>query len=158
MRFVLDLGWAHHILRLMVLGNFALLAGIDPQAMTDWFWYMFVDGYDWVMVPNVIGMTLHADGGLVGTKPYAASANYINKMSNFCASCRYDPKQTFGDDACPYNALYWDFLARNERRFSQYPRMALPLRNWRAKDDAWKASVRARAAALREKLRASERF
>ena len=158
MRFVLELGWAHHILRLMVLGNFALLSGIEPQAMTDWFWYMFVDGYDWVMVPNVVGMTLHADGGVVGTKPYAASANYISKMSNYCRSCRYDSKKTVGDDACPYNALYWDFLARNERRFSQNPRMALPLRNWRAKDGAWRAAVRARAAALRQKVRASERF
>ena len=158
MRFVLELGWTHHILRLMVLGNFALLAGIEPQAMTDWFWYMFVDGYDWVMVPNVIGMTLHADGGLVGTKPYAGSANYINKMSNFCATCRYDPKKAVGDDACPFNALYWDFMARNGRRFAQNPRMALPMKNWRAKDDAWKAAVRARAGLLLEKVRSKERF
>ncbi len=158
MHAVLELGWAHHILRLMVLGNFALLAGIDPQAMTDWFWYMFVDGYDWVMVPNVIGMTLHADGGVVGTKPYAGSANYINKMSNFCGTCRYDPKAVVGDDACPYNALYWDFMARNERRFAKNRRMTLPLRNWRAKDATRQAAVRARAAALREKLRRTERF
>ena len=134
MRFVLDLGWTHHILRLMVLGNFALLSGVEPQALTDWFWEMFVDGYDWVMAPNVIGMTLHADGGFVGTKPYAASANYINKMSDYCGRCTYDPKKTVGDDACPYNALYWDFIGRNERRFAANPRMSLPVRNWRAKD------------------------
>ena len=158
LRFVLDLGWAHHILRLMVLGNFGLLAGIEPQALTDWYWEMFVDGYDWVMVPNVVGMSLHADGGFVGTKPYAASANYINKMSDYCGRCRYDPKQTLGDEACPYNALYWDFIGRHERRFAGNTRMALPLRNWNAKDDAWKAGVRERAGELRERMRAGGRL
>ncbi len=157
-RFVRELGWAHHILRLMVLGNFALIAGIDPQAMTDWFWYMFVDGYDWVMVPNVVGMTLHADGGFVGTKPYAASANYINKMSDYCSGCRYDPKKTLGDDACPYNSLYWDFMARHEERFAKNMRMSLPIRNWRGRDPETKAAIRARAAELRAKLRAGERI
>jgi len=157
-RFVQELGWAHHILRLMVLGNFALIAGIDPQAMTDWFWSIFVDGYDWVMVPNVIGMTLHADGGFVGTKPYAASANYINTMSDYCKRCPYDPKKILGEDACPYNALYWDFMARNERRFAANPRMALPLRSWAARDDSAKAAIRARAASLRERLRTGLRL
>jgi deoxyribodipyrimidine photolyase-related protein len=152
-RVVRELGWAHHIVRLMILGNFALIAGIDPQAMTDWFWYMFVDGYDWVMVPNVIGMTLHADGGFVGTKPYAASANYINRMSNYCGICRYDPKKTTGEDACPYNALYWDFIDRNERRFARNTRMSLPLRNWAGRDDEAKTAIRARAAELRATLR-----
>jgi deoxyribodipyrimidine photolyase-related protein len=153
MRFVLDLGWAHHILRLMVLGNFALLAGVEPQALTDWYWEMFVDGYDWVMVPNVVGMTLHADGGFVGTKPYAASANYINKMSDYCSRCKYDPKKTVGDDACPYNALYWDFIGRNERRFASNPRMSLPLRNWRAKDAAKREAIVERASELRKRIR-----
>jgi len=152
-RWVADLGWAHHILRLMVLGNFALIAGIDPQAMTDWFSFMFVDGYDWVMVPNVVGMTLHADGGFVGTKPYAASANYINKMSDYCGRCKYDPKKTVGDDACPYNALYWDFIARHEAKFAANTRMALPLRNWRGRDRETKAAIRARATQLRGTLR-----
>jgi deoxyribodipyrimidine photolyase-related protein len=153
---VRELGWAHHIERLIVLGNFALLAGCDPQAMTDWFWYMFVDGYDWVMVPNVIGMTLHADGGFVGTKPYAASANYINKMSDYCGSCAYDPKKTVGDNACPYNSLYWDFIARNERRFASNPRMSLPLRNWNSKDAEIRAAVRNHARDLLERLRSGE--
>lgn len=158
MRFVLERGWAHHIMRLMILGNFALIAGIDPQAMTDCFWEMFVDGYDWVMVPNVVGMSLHADGGVVGTKPYAASANYINKMSDYCGRCRYDPKRTSGDDACPFNALYWDFIARNERRFAANPRMSLPLRNWAARDGAWRAAARSRAAELRATLDRRGRF
>jgi deoxyribodipyrimidine photolyase-related protein len=142
----------------MILGNFALIAGIDPQAMTDWFWYMFVDGYDWVMVPNVIGMTLHADGGFVGTKPYAASANYINKMSDYCGGCRYDPKQTTGDDACPYNSLYWDFIDRNETRFAKNPRMALPLRNWAARDPATKTAIRKRARVLRDAISTGDSF
>ncbi len=155
---VFELGWAHHIQRLMILGNFALIAGFDPQATTDWFWYMFVDGYDWVMVPNVIGMTLHADGGLVGTKPYAASANYINKMSDYCGACPYDPKKTVGDDACPYNSLYWDFMARNQERFAKNLRMALPLRNWQARDDEAKAAIRERARDLRRRLENGERL
>jgi deoxyribodipyrimidine photolyase-related protein len=148
-----ELGWAHHIQRLMILGNFALLAGCEPQAMTDWFWEMYVDGYDWVMVPNVVGMTLYADGGIMGTKPYAASANYIDKMSDYCKACAYTPKQTIGDRACPFNSLYWDFIGRNERTFSGNQRMALPLRNWQARDPAARSAIQERAKALRERVR-----
>jgi deoxyribodipyrimidine photolyase-related protein len=142
----------------MILGNFALLAGCEPQAMTDWFWYMFVDGYDWVMAPNVIGMTLHADGGFVGTKPYAASANYINKMSDYCGDCAYDPKKTVSEDACPYNALYWDFMARHETRFAKNARMALPIRNWSGRDASGKAAIRTRAAELLGRIERGERL
>ena len=149
----LELGWAHHIQRLMILGNFALIAGCEPNAMTDWFWEMYVDGYDWVMVPNVIGMTLYADGGILGTKPYAASANYINRMSDYCTGCAYDPKQTFGERACPFNALYWDFVGRNESTFAGNLRMALPIRAWRRRDAEWQSSVRERALELRERVR-----
>ncbi len=150
-------GYAHHIIRLMVLGNFALLAGCDPIETNDWFWAMFIDAYDWVMVPNVIGMTLHADGGFVGTKPYCASANYINKMSDYCKRCAYSPRELTADDACPFNALYWDFLARNEARFARNPRMAVIVRNWQGRDPAAKAAVRAKAARIRAALRGGDR-
>jgi deoxyribodipyrimidine photolyase-related protein len=148
-----SLGWAHHIQRLMILGNFALLAGCEPQAMTDWFWEMYVDGYDWVMVPNVIGMTLYADGGIMATKPYAASANYINRMSDYCKGCAYDPKATIGENACPFNALYWDFIRRIEPAIAKNPRMALPLRAWHRREPDWQSAVRERADALRAIVR-----
>jgi deoxyribodipyrimidine photolyase-related protein len=110
------------------------------------------------MVPNVIGMTLHADGGVVGTKPYAASANYINSMSDYCGACPYDPKKTVEDDACPYNALYWDFIARNEETFAKNTRMSLPLRNWQRRDLKTREAIRNRADALRARLAANERL
>ena len=155
---VRETAYAHHILRLMILGNFALIAGFEPQETNDWFWAMFIDGYDWVMVPNVIGMTLHADGGYVGTKPYAASANYINKMSNYCRPCRYDPKKTDGEDACPFNSLYWDFLDRNEVRFAKNPRMTMVMKNWQRRPEAAKVPIRARAAIVRAALRENRRL
>lgn len=153
---VRETAYAHHILRLMVLGNFALIAGFDPIETNDWFWAMFIDGYDWVMVPNVIGMALHADGGYVGTKPYCASANYINKMSNYCKSCHYDRVAIDADDACPFNALYWDFIARNQTRFARNTRMTIVLRNWQNRPLAWREAVRAKAARTRATLRRGE--
>jgi deoxyribodipyrimidine photolyase-related protein len=125
---VRDTGWTHHIPRLMVLGNWALQRGIDPDELTTWFHYSFVDGYDWVMAPNVVGMSQHADGGLMATKPYAAGGAYINRMSDFCGDCRYRPTARTGDDACPYTAGYWSFLARNRERLAGNRRMAQPLR------------------------------
>ena len=108
-----DHAYAHHIQRLMVLGNFCLLAGIDPKEVQEWYLVVYHDAYEWVEMPNVVGMILYADGGVVATKPYAASGNYINRMSDYCQHCRYDVKQRQGADACPFNYLYWDFVARN---------------------------------------------
>jgi deoxyribodipyrimidine photolyase-related protein len=121
-------GYAHHIQRLMVLANYGLIAGLDPQAFTTWFHRMFIDGYDWVMQTNVLGMGLFADGGRLASKPYAASGSYINRMSTYCRGCRYNPKQRTGPQACPFNALYWDFLARHGESLRRNPRMALVMK------------------------------
>jgi deoxyribodipyrimidine photolyase-related protein len=120
--------YAHHIQRLMVTGNFALLAGIAPKQIEEWYLVVYADAYDWVELPNVHGMVLHADGGVLGSKPYAASGAYINRMSNYCASCRYDPDIKSGPKACPFNAMYWNFLITNEGKLSKNPRMAMPYR------------------------------
>ena len=114
--------YAHHIQRLMVLGNFCLIAGFDPKAVQEWYLVVYHDAYEWVEMPNVVGMILYADGGLFATKPYAASGNYINRMSDYCGHCRYDVKQRTGKDACPFNYLYWDFVARNRKRLADNPR------------------------------------
>ena len=137
-------GWAHHIQRLMVLGNLALIAGVEPRALNDWMWSSFVDGAEWVMVPNVIGMTLHADGGMMATKPYAAGGAYIDRMSDYCSGCTYDRKKRVGDDACPFTTLYWDFLLRHADRFARNPRIVTQVRAAQKLKDA--DAVRDRAA------------
>jgi deoxyribodipyrimidine photolyase-related protein len=115
--------WVHHIPRLMVLSNLALISGVKPQEFLDWMREVFIDAAQWVMVPNVIGMGLHADGGQMMTKPYAAGGAYISRMSNYCKSCAYDPKKRIGEDACPFTTLYWDFLDRNYETFKKNHRM-----------------------------------
>ena len=122
----------------------------DPQAMTDWMWASFVDGAEWVMLPNVIGMALHADGGQMATKPYASGGAYINKMSDSCKGCRYNPKKRTGPDACPFTTLYWDFLARNEQALAGNHRMARQLAGMRRLSNL--DEVRARAAEVRSAL------
>ena len=125
---VRESGWAHHIPRLMLLGNYALQRGWDPQQLTAWFHQSFVDGYDWVMVPNVVGMSQHADGGVLATKPYAGGGNYINTMSDHCGPCVYDPKARTGERACPFTVGYWAFLNRHRERFGANRRMAQMVR------------------------------
>ena len=120
--------YAHHIERLMVLGNFSLIAGINPQQLTNWMWENFIDAAEWVMVPNVIGMSQFADGGMLATKPYASGGAYIDRMSNHCKGCVYDRKKRVGDDACPFTNLYWDFFLRHQDRFVKNPRVARQVR------------------------------
>ncbi|MCK7543787.1 cryptochrome/photolyase family protein [Marinobacter bryozoorum] len=127
-------GYAHHIQRLMVTGNFALLAGIKPEEICDWYLAVYADAYDWVELPNTLGMVMHADGGYLGSKPYAASGKYINRMSDYCSQCRYNVNHTTEDDACPFNALYWHFLDRHKDDFSRNPRMVMMYRNWQRQD------------------------
>ncbi len=146
-------GFNHHIMRLMITGNFALIAGIQPQEVNRWYWLAYVDAHEWVVLPNVLGMALYADGGLVATKPYAASANYINRMSDYCQRCPYDPKDALSDRACPFNALYWDFLARNEKRLVRNPRMAIAYRALRQKPPDILKAIRKKAEQTQNALR-----
>lgn len=122
-------GYAHHIQRLMILSNFALIAGLNPQAVEDWFHAAFIDAYDWVMQTNVIGMGLFADGGKLASKPYASSANYVNRMSDYCKGCHYNHKHRTGEKACPFNFFYWDFLHRHRDKIQSQGRMGFILKN-----------------------------
>ena len=131
---VIDDGYAHHIQRLMVLGNFANLAGVDPKQVNDWFLEMFVDSHDWVTTPNVMGMALHADGGVMATKPYISSGSYIHKMGDYCDQCSYDVKEKTGPKACPFNALYWNFIERHLETLEKNPRMGIPLSMYKKMD------------------------
>lgn len=146
LRQTLELGWNHHIQRLMVIGNFVLLAQIRPQEALGWYSEMYIDAYDWVMAANVIGMVCHADEGRVATKPYAASGAYIHRMSNYCEGCRFDPKQKTGPDACPFNYLYWNFYDTHTVRFSQNQRTRMPVLAWSKRSEQEKETVRADAA------------
>lgn len=151
-----DNAYAHHIQRLMVTGNFALIAGIDPDEVDEWYLIVYADAYQWVEMPNVRGMALHGDGGVMGSKPYAASGAYINRMSDYCQGCRYDVRESTTENACPFNALYWDFLARHEERFAANPRMAMPLGNWQRMAPERRAALRARAAAFLDRMDAGK--
>jgi deoxyribodipyrimidine photolyase-related protein len=145
-----DRAYNHHIQRLMVLGNLCLLHGVDPWALTQWMWSSFVDGAEWVMLPNVIGMSQWADGGAMATKPYAAGGNYIDRMSNYCGECRFDRRRRTGDDACPFTTLYWDFLLRHRETLAPNPRIARQVRAAEQLSDG--AAVRERAVEVRRLL------
>ena len=120
--------YAHHIQRLMVLGNFALIAGLHPDEVNEWYYIVYADAYQWVELPNVTGMILFADGGYLASKPYAASGAYINKMSDYCKNCSYAVTKKNGDKACPFNYLYWDFMLRNEDKLKGNPRLNMSYR------------------------------
>jgi deoxyribodipyrimidine photolyase-related protein len=145
-------GYAHHIQRLMVLGNVLLLTGVGPWHAIRWFQGAFIDGAEWVMAPNAAGMALYADGGEMMTKPYAAGGNYMHRMSDYCAGCRYGPRRRTGENACPLTALYWDFLDRHRERLDGNRRMQLPLRSLARIPDGELAAIRLRAEQARTEL------
>jgi len=141
LRQTLDMGYAHHIQRLMVIGNFCLLSGMDVKEVCRWYLAVYVDAFEWVELPNTLGMALFGDGGLMASKPYAASGKYIQRQGNHCARCRYDPGAMTGEEACPYNSLYWHFIARHRDAFRNNPRMTLTLRNWEDKSTEQQAEI-----------------
>ena len=144
-RGTLDLAYNHHIQRLMVLGNYFLLGGYEPKAVLRWYTEMYLDAYDWVMVPNVLGMILFADGGFFATKPYAAGSAYQDKMGNHCGSCRFDPKKKEGPDACPFHSLYWNFYGQHGPKFRSNPRIGMMLKMWEKKSAEEKKRIRTNA-------------
>jgi len=151
----LEFGYAHHIQRLMVTGLFALLLGVKPQAVHEWYLAMYVDAVEWVELPNTLGMSQHGDGGLMASKPYVASGKYIERMSNYCAGCRFDPAKSTGDDACPFTTLYWDFLLRQEKFLAKNQRMTMQLKNLARLDASKRKAIQAQAAQFRAGCRAA---
>ncbi len=151
-RQVREHGRVHHIARLMVQCNFATLLGVEPAALSRWYWSAFTDAYEWVELPNVVGMGTWGDGGALASKPYVASGAYINRMSDYCGACQYDVKQRTGDNACPMNTLYWDFLDRHRERFARHPRMRMMHTHLDAMPAAELDAIRAQAAAFRRAL------
>ena len=146
----LEHGYAHHIQRLMVTGLYALLLGVHPKAVHAWYLSVYVDAVEWVELPNTMGMGQFADAGLMSSKPYVATGKYIQRMSNHCAACRYDPAQSTGPDACPYTTLYWDFLLRHETVLASNPRMAMQLKHLARWDGAAREAIRSHAALHRQ--------
>ncbi len=151
-----DEAYAHHIQRLMVTGNFALLAGIAPHAVHEWYLAVYADAYEWVEAPNTIGMSQFADGGLVGSKPYVSSGNYIDRMSDYCKSCAYAVKTKTGEGACPFNLLYWHFLDRHRARFESNPRMGNMYRTWDRMNPDKRETIVAEADAFLKRMDAGE--
>lgn len=150
--------YAHHVERLMVTGNFALLAGCDPAEVHIWYLSVFVDAFEWVEAPNTLGMSQFADGGLLASKPYIASAAYLRRMGDFCDGCRYDPRKRTGEDACPFNFLFWDFLARHRDRFDHHPRIGALYRILDRLDAAERRAIRDQAAHFLDGLAPAPRW
>lgn len=148
----LDYGYAHHIQRLMVTGLFALLLGVQPRRVHEWYLAVYVDAVEWVEAPNTIGMSQYADGGLLASKPYVATGKYIKRMSNYCDNCRFDPNQATGEKACPFTTLYWDFLERHKSRFARHPRTALQWKNLERLDDDEKRDIRKQSDRIRKQF------
>ena len=146
-------GYAHHIQRLMITGNFALIAGLEPRQVADWYLAVYVDAVDWVEEPNTLGMALNAWPGMT-SKPYCASGAYIKRMSDYCRGCRYQPETRLGDSACPFTTFYWDFLLRHEARFARNPRMALALKNLTRFPPEEREAIRQQAEKLRQNIEA----
>ncbi|TKA97964.1 cryptochrome/photolyase family protein [Cereibacter changlensis] len=151
-----DMAYAHHIQRLMVTGNFALLAGIDPHQVHEWYLEVYIDAYEWVEAPNTIGMSQFADGGLVASKPYVSSGNYINGMSDYCKGCSYSVTAKQGPAACPFNLLYWHFLLRHRARFERNPRMGPVYRTWEKMESGKRETVLAEAETFLARMDAGE--
>jgi len=149
-------GYAHHIQRLMVTGNFALMLGVEPAQIHAWYLAIYVDAVEWVEAPNVMGMSQFADGGKMVSKPYCSSGRYIQRMSNYCDDCRFKPDKAVGDDACPFTTLYWDFLDRHQTRFAHHPRAALQWKSLERLSEDERKAIRAQARALRKQLAKAE--
>jgi deoxyribodipyrimidine photolyase-related protein len=147
----LEHGYAHHIQRLMVTGLFTLLLGVDPRRVHEWYLAVYVDAVEWVELPNTLGMSQFGDGGIMASKPYAASGKYIQRMSNYCGHCQYDPAESVGEKACPFTTLYWDFLMRHEQRLGKVGRMDMQLRNLVRIAPAKKAAISQQADQIRER-------
>jgi len=148
----IDEGYAHHIQRLMITGNFAMLAGVDPKQVHEWYLAVYVDAYEWVELPNTLGMSQFADGGLLGSKPYAAGGNYVNKMSDYCKNCEYKVSKKTGADACPFNYLYWNFISANKEKLSGNHRMAQVYSTWGRMSAERKSEIHADAKRFLESL------
>ncbi len=146
-------GYAHHIQRLMVTGLFSLLLGVDPKRVHEWYLAVYVDAVEWVELPNTLGMSQFADGGIMASKPYVATGKYIQRMSNYCAHCRYDPAESVGEKACPFTTLYWDYLMRHEGKLTKVGRMDMQLRNLVRIEPAKKLAIQAQAEEIKESYR-----
>jgi deoxyribodipyrimidine photolyase-related protein len=148
----LKYAYAHHIQRLMVIGNFSLLAGVHPDELDLWFLGIYIDAFEWVEITNTRGMSQFADGGWIATKPYVSSANYINKMGDYCQNCSYNEKTKTDSDSCPFNALYWDFFDRHRNKLSNNFRLGMVYRTYEKMKDSHKEQLRERAQYILQNL------